>query len=138
LQRFPRPPGFSARDVADAYFAWLPRGMWPFVRVTPLAEPGCAFWFAGWPGPLLELSYDAASSDEDRAVYRITGGALCAVAARGRGLLEFRSVLGGEHVMALVSGFEPRLPWLVYKFSQALVHLAVMGAFGRHLARLGR
>lgn len=138
LQRFPMPPGLSARGVADAYFAWLPRGMWPFVRVTPLEESGCAFCLAGWPWPLLELTYDAARSDDDRAVYRISGGALCAPSARGKGLFELRSVLGGAHVMALVSGFEPRLPWLVYKFSQALVHLVVMKAFGRRLASLAR
>ena len=45
------------------------------------------------------------------------------------------NVLGGELVTALVSGFVPRLPWLVYKSTQAVVHLWVMKAFGRHLAQ---
>ncbi len=76
LQRFEKPRSMSARDVADAYFAWLPRGMRPFVRVTPLDVPGAAFWLAGWPRPLLELTLDEAASDADRAVYRISGGAL--------------------------------------------------------------
>ncbi len=133
LQRFVKPESMSARDVADAYFAWLPRGMRPFVRVTQLSVPGCAFWLAGFPHPLLELTLDGASSDETRAVFRVSGGWLSSPDARGRGTFEFRSVLGGDLVMALVSGFEPRLPWFIYKATQAIVHLWVMKAFGRRL-----
>ena len=135
LRRYAGPRSMSARDVADAYFAWLPRGMRPFVRVTPLEVPGAAFWLAGWPRPLLELTLDEAVSDAERAVYRISGGSLASCREADRGTFEFRSVLGGELVMALVSGFVPRLPWLLYKATQAVVHLWVMRAFGRHLAR---
>lgn len=135
LQRFDKPPSMSARDVADAYFDWLPKGMRPFVRVTRLDVPGAAFWLAGWPRPLLELTLDEAASDADRAVYRISGGSLASSTEAERGTFEFRSVLGGGLVMALVAGFVPRLPWLLYKATQAVVHLWVMRAFGRHLAR---
>jgi uncharacterized protein YbjT (DUF2867 family) len=134
LQRFRKPKTLSAREVARAYFEWLPRAMRPFIRVTPLALHGARFWLSVWPRPLLELTLDEAASDEQRAVYRISGGELASVHAEDAGTLEFRSVLGGELVTALVSGFVPRLPWLVYKSTQAVVHLWVMKAFGRHLA----
>ncbi len=133
LQRFPLPEGLTAQHVAEAYFRWLPRAMRPFIRVAPLAEPGCAFWIAGFPHALLELTLDAARSDADRAVYRISGGSLLARGGTGGGSLEFRAVLEGRYVMALVSNFEPRLPWFIYKATQALAHALVMWAFGRYL-----
>jgi len=135
LQRFTKPKTMSAREVANTYFSWLPSAMRPLIRVTPLAVHGASFWLAIWPRPLLELTLDQAASDETRTVYRISGGDLASAHAKDAGTLEFRSVLGGELATALVSGFVPRLPWLIYKFSQAVVHLWVMRAFGRHLAR---
>ena len=125
----------SARDVADAYFAWLPNALRPLIRVTPRATHGAALWLAIWPRPLLELTLDEAASDDTRTVYRISGGELASAQVADPGTLEFRSVLGGELVTALVSGFVPRLPWVVYKGTQAVVHLWVMRAFGRHLKR---
>jgi hypothetical protein len=54
----------------------------------------------------------------------------------GRGRLEFREVLGGEACLAAIHDFKPRLPWFIYKVTQALVHLWVMKQFARHLATL--
>ena len=135
LQCFTKPRAMSARDVADAYFAWLPNALRPLIRVTPRATHGAALWLAIWPRPLLELTLDEAASDDTRTVYRISGGELASAQVADPGTLEFRSVLGGELVTALVSGFVPRLPWVVYKGTQAVVHLWVMRAFGRHLKR---
>ena len=133
LQRLANPQHLRARDVANAYFDWLPKALRPLIRVTPLAAHGAAFWLAFWPRPMLELTLDEAASTESRTVYHISGGELASEKVADAGTLEFRSVLGGEMVMALVSGFVPRLPWVVYKFTQAVVYLWVMRAFGRHL-----
>ena len=65
---------------------------------------------------------------------RISGGLLRASASE-QGTFEFRSVLAGQFIMTLVSDFEPRLPWLLYKFTQAIAHGQVMRAFGRYLKR---
>lgn len=46
----------------------------------------------------------------------------------GRGALEFRAILGASAVIALVSDFEPRLPWYVYKLTQAV---------GRNILQVG-
>jgi hypothetical protein len=40
-------------------------------------------------------------------------------------------------VLCSVHGFAPRLPWPLYVATQAPLHLLVMRAFGRHLARGG-
>ena len=136
LQRLHRPGTLTAREVADTYFRWLPGWLRPFIRVTRTAS-GWALALVGVASPLLELSFDEARSDDDRAVFRISGGLLRARASE-QGTFEFRSVLAGKFVMTLVSGFEPRLPWLLYKFTQAIAHGQVMRAFGRHLKRMER
>jgi uncharacterized protein YbjT (DUF2867 family) len=134
LQRFPNPRGLSSHSIAELYFDWLPAALRPMLRVSPLPGGGCSFALAVGP-PLLELSLDREASEDDRTVYRITGGALVAPTSRGQGVLEFRCVLGGSEVTTLVSNFEPRLPWFIYKYTQAIAHLLVMRAFGRYLAR---
>ncbi len=136
LQRLHRPGALTARAVAETYFRWLPQWLRPFIRVTR-TESGWALGLAGVASPLLELSLDEARSDDDRVVFRISGGLLRASASE-QGTFEFRSVLGGRFVMTLVSDFEPRLPWLLYKFTQAIAHGQVMRAFGRHLNQLER
>jgi hypothetical protein len=134
LQRFANPHGLSSLAISQLYFEWLPAALRPLLRVTPLPGGGCSFSLA-WGPPLLELSLDREASEDDRTVYRITGGALVAPTSRGQGVLEFRCVLGGSEVTTLVSNFEPRLPWFIYKYTQAIAHLLVMRAFGRYLAR---
>lgn len=133
LQRLHRPGALTARAVADTYFHWLPRWLRPFIWVTRTAS-GWSLGLVGVASPLLELSLDEARSDDDRAVFRISGGLLRAGASE-QGTFEFRSVLAGQFVMTLVSDFEPRLPWLLYKFTQAIAHGQVMRAFGRYLNR---
>ncbi|MBK6517777.1 MAG: hypothetical protein IPG04_27570 [Polyangiaceae bacterium] len=135
LQRFPNAKRLRSRQLAELYFEWLPSALKPILRVIPLADGGCAISIAGWPRPLLELSLDGAASGEDRTVYRISGGDLVAPTSLGKGTLEFRTVLGGSELIALVSDFEPRLPWFIYSWTQAVLHLWVMRAFGRYLAR---
>lgn len=137
LQRFRNPRGLSASAIADEYFRWLPHAMRPFVRVRPLSTSGCSFHLVGWSRPLLELVRDEAASEPGRTIDRIAGGALVAPSGHGHGSLEFRHLLGGSEVTALVSGFEPRLPWPVYQATQAVAHLVIMRAFGRHLSRMG-
>ena len=65
-----------------------------------------------------------------------TGGALARIGFEPRGRLEFREVLSRRCLLAAVHDFRPRLPWRLYRATQAVAHLFVMRLFGRHLARL--
>ena len=96
----------------------------------------CRFYF--WPlrWPLLVLSFSPERSAPDRQLVYVTGGLLAKNVEGARPRLEFRSVLDGTYVIAAVHDFAPRLPWLLYRFTQALVHLLVMRGFGRHLAAM--
>jgi hypothetical protein len=112
---------------------WLPEGFRPFVRVE-VSGRTCRFYGPGFATPLLVLELAPLRSGHDRQLFYITGGLL--TSGRGRGRLEFREVLDRRYVIAAIHEFEPTLPWYVYRFSQAYVHLGVMWRFRRHLARV--
>ena len=50
-----------------------------------------------------------------------------------RGWLEFRSILDDNYIITAIHEFVPRLPWVIYKFTQAKAHLLVMKKFEKHL-----
>jgi hypothetical protein len=75
--------------------------------------------------------------DRDRQVFYITGGILARSDVDPPGRLEFRPVCDGKYVMAAIHGFSPALPWWFYNLTQAPIHLIVMKAFGRYLAKQG-
>ncbi|MFO0675755.1 MAG: NAD-dependent epimerase/dehydratase family protein [Polyangiaceae bacterium] len=135
VQRLPLPPGKSARWVAHEYTRWLPTFLAPFLRVEVDATESCRFFL--WPvrRPLLVLTYAPDRSADDRQLFYVTDGLLARQVPNTRPRLEFRSVLGGRFVLAAIHDFVPRLPWFIYVFTQALVHLLVMRRFGRHLER---
>ncbi len=136
VQRLPRPPGRSARFVAEEYVRWLPSATLPGLRCV---TDGPTVRFHVWPlkKPLLVLTLSCERSTEDRALFYIDGGLLARTDGARRGRFEMRITADGAHVLAAVHDFRPTLPWPIYNATQALVHLAVMKLFGRHLARLG-
>jgi len=135
VQRLPV-AGADMRAVAAEYVRWLGARFQPIVRTE--GDAGTC-WSARLGSPsgalLLRFEADAAVSAADRVVYSITGGRLAD--ARSVGRFEFRAVLGGSAVLCSVHGFAPRLAWPIYLATQAPLHLFVMRAFGRHLARRG-
>jgi len=134
VQRLGVAAGRDAAWVAEEYVRWLPSFMRPLLRVFVDEARTCRFYFAWFQTPLLVLTFAAERSAPDRQLFYVTGGLLAKTPVQGRPRLEFRSVLGGAFVLAAIHDFVPRLPWLVYKYTQALVHLFVMRSFGRHLA----
>lgn len=133
VQRLPLPRGRDAAWVAEEYMKWLPGGMRP-LRVDVDARRVCHFHVKGVRAPLLELAFSPERSTPDRQLFYITGGLLAAGGGRGR--LELREAPDRRTVITAIHDYHPRLPWFLYKNTQALVHLAVMHMFGRHLARL--
>lgn len=134
VQRLRVRPGLNATLVAAEYVAWLPRFMRPFLRVVVDDARVCRFYL--WPlrEPLLVLTFASDRSSPDRQLFYVTGGLLSGEPMASRPRLEFRTVLDGEYVLAAIHDFVPRLPWFIYKYTQARVHLLVMNAFARHLA----
>jgi uncharacterized protein YbjT (DUF2867 family) len=134
IQRLPLPRGWTAAQVAKSYFDWLPRGLGPWIHVRRASEDTWAFRLRGLPVDLLRLRDGGARSFEDRVLFWVTGGALVAADSPPTARLEFRQALDERTVLAAIHEFKPRLPWAVYKLTQAVAHLWVMRAFGRFLS----
>jgi uncharacterized protein YbjT (DUF2867 family) len=130
IQRLVLPPGKSAEWVANEYFKWLPTFFSSLVKVK-LIENKCIFYLVHPSLEILVLEKNLMRSSSDRQLLYVIGGMLAA--EQGRGRLEFREVLDRKYVMAGLHEFRPALPWFIYKWTQAVVHLIVMKAFAEHL-----
>ena len=125
----------SAREIASRYFGWLPHFMFPFIRIIQIDER-IDFRTLNFKHPLLSLRYSDKRSSLDRQLFYICGGMLAdqnEINKRGR--LEFRRTLNRHHVICAIHDFKPRLPWYIYKFTQAIVHLFVMKRFRDYLRK---
>jgi len=84
--------------------------------------------------PLLELTKEPVR-DRQMATYRINGGLFAKVEEDSRGRIEFRQIPGTQECIIAIHEFVPALPWILYKVTQANVHLLVMYLFKLHLLR---
>lgn len=134
VQRLPIPANTTAEYVAKEYLRWLPYFSSLLVVRTD-ARGWARFYLRFIPKPLLELELIPSRSGDDRQLFIVRGGLLANAKASPWGRLEFRTAVGQTHVLAAIHDFKPRLPWTLYRMTQAVVHLWVMKAFGRHLKR---
>ena len=130
IQRLVLPPGRNAEWVAKEYFRWLPFFFSTLVSVEVIGNK-CTFYLFHPSIKILILEKCEERSSPDRQLLYVVGGILSGVTDRGR--LEFREVLERRYVMAALHEFRPALPWFIYRWTQAIVHLIVMRAFGEHL-----
>ena len=130
IQRLVLPPGRNAEWVALEYFKWLPFFFSTLVTVK-VEGNYCTFYLIDPSVEILVLKKSIDRSSPDRQLLYVVGGLLSGKMDRGR--LEFREVLNRQYVMAALHEFRPALPWFIYRWSQAIVHLIVMKAFGEHL-----
>jgi uncharacterized protein YbjT (DUF2867 family) len=135
VQRIPLPAGRDAEWAAREYLRWLPRSALPLLRVAVDDDGTCRFSFAGMRRPLLVLTFAAERSRTDRQLFYVTGGLLARETRRGR--LEMRVTPDGDHLLTAIHEFEPRLPWWLYRLTQAHVHAWIMRRFGRHVLAAG-
>lgn len=138
VQRLPIPKNMNAKDVAEEYMKWLPKAFSPFI-VVKVEKEIIEFSLFHQRLVLLKLKYSNERSTPNRALFYIVGGELVHVNEKSR--FEFRETLpvnGKRFVLTAIHDFQPALPWPIYVVTQALVHLQVMRAFGRHLQKKSR
>jgi uncharacterized protein YbjT (DUF2867 family) len=138
IQRMPLPEGKTAAWVAERYFQWLPRFLYPWVVVERRGRDVWDLRLGFLRAPLLRLGFSPERSTPDRQLFYIKGGLLADPRQSAHARLEFREVLGGRACLAAVHEFRPRLPWPVYMYTQAVAHLWVMRRFRGYLRRTGR
>lgn len=134
VQRMPLPAGWDAPRVAEEYGKWLGRSSFSIIDVEK-ADDGTLRFKWRWPSvSLLELNpSDLTRHQQGRRVFYIRGGLLTRSREQPHGRFEFRVVDDGKAIIAAIHEYAPRLPWLIYQFTQAKLHLLVMQAFASHL-----
>ncbi len=133
VQRLHHPRGFNAADVAQEYFLWLPRFLFFLVRVE-VEGKRCSFHLLTRRILLLRLEKSEERSTPDRQLLYVRGG-LLASSRMARGRLEFREALHRRVILAALHDFIPALPWGIYRYTQALIHLWVMKSFDSYLRK---
>ena len=128
VQRIANPARKTAEWVAQSYPIWLSK---IFNKVIEAEEQNNLLKFKLLGLTLLQLEYIKNRSDKNRQLFYITGGYL--TKRTNRGWLEFRSILDDNYIITAIHEFVPRLPWVIYKFTQAKAHLLVMKKFEKHL-----
>ncbi len=129
VQRLPKPLGKDAAFVAQEYLRWLPQAL-SFLITEKTQGQRATFHLIGL-FCLLEFELSETRSSADRQLFYLKSGLLIKESHRGR--LEFRETTDGYSLLAAIHDYRPRLPWFVYKYTQALFHLWVMSRFRRHL-----
>lgn len=130
VQRLPLPLGKNAEWVKERYVAWLPQFLGPFIKVRREGDR-VVFSFLRENWVLLELTLNPERSGPDRQLLYLGKGWM--IARENVGRLEFRVVLNRQYLLAAIHDFTPSLPWYIYRFTQARLHLWVMRAFSRAL-----
>jgi len=131
VQRIANPSKKSSKWVAESYPIWLSK---MFGKIIDAEEKGKVIKFKLLGICLLQLEFVENRSDINRQLFYITGGFL--TKRTNRGWLEFRSILNGSYIITAIHEFVPRLPWFIYRFTQAKGHLYVMKKFEKHLSKL--
>ena len=131
VQRIANPSKRTVKFVSRIYPIWLTK---TFASLVNANFDGKYVKFSFFKITLLELKVIKSRSDEKRQLFFISGGVL--VKRNDLGWLEFRSVLNNEYLIAAIHEYVPRLPWILYKFTQAKVHLIVMKQFEKFLFKI--
>jgi nucleoside-diphosphate-sugar epimerase len=131
VQRIINPSKKTPQFFARIYPIWLTKQFASIVKAN-FDGKYVKFYFLGIL--LLELKVIKSRSDEKRQLFFITGGVL--VKRSDLGWLEFRSVLKNNYLVAAIHEYVPRLPWFIYKYTQAKVHLLVMKQFEKFLIKI--
>ena len=139
VQRLPLPADWDADATAEEYGRWLTRRYRGLLRVDRGEEGdegAVRFFVAGLRVPLLVLTPTPFTDSAGlRRAFYITGG-LLAKNVDPPGRLEFRAIPGLGCQIAAIHGYAPRLPWPVYRLTQARIHLHIMRAFAAYLRRI--
>jgi len=126
VQRLTVPDGRDAPWLLDAYLDWLD-GL-PGVRVERGPSELC-FHVSG----VRALRFGAGQLSPTRAWLPLVGGRLASNHPQDPGSLELRLLPGGREALIAVHHYRPRLPWTLYRASQAQAHLLAVAGFARFL-----
>ncbi len=130
----PLPVGWNSQQVAREYSEWLTRKFVGIIRAKIRDDGKIRFYLLG-KILLLELTQTPYTfSNLRRCAFYISGG-LLVKGVEPKGRFEFRLFPENNCLIAAIHGYAPILPWWIYSYTQAILHLRVMRSFARHLQR---
>ena len=124
VQRAPLPPGWTVENVAWYYFGWLDEIIYDFVN-TKIENNTISIYVLDKPKPVLELKFNDELSEDDIVLFEITGGSLKKRSTNKAQRFEFRKLPARDEFIMALHDFEPSLPWLVFKMTQAPIQALV-------------
>ena len=124
VQRAPLPPGWTVENVAWYYFGWLDEIIYDFVN-TKIENNTISIYVLDKPKPVLELKFNDELSEDDIVLFEITGGSLKKRSTNIAQRFEFRKLPDRDEFIMALHDFEPSLPWLVFKMTQAPIQALV-------------
>lgn len=124
VQRAPLPPGWTVENVAWYYFGWLDEIIYDFVN-TKIDNNTISIYVLDKPKPVLELKFNDELSEDDIVLFEITGGSLKKRSTNKAQRFEFRKLPDRDEFIMALHDFEPSLPWLVFKMTQAPIQALV-------------
>ena len=130
IQRIYNPKKYDTKVVAKYYPIWLSK---IFAGIINSNFDGQFLRFYVLNTILLELKLIDDRSSKNRQLYYITGGIL--TKRKDLGWLEFRSILDNEFIITAIHEYVPKLPWFLYKLTQAKIHLYVMNKFEKEISK---
>ena len=122
----------DVKEVTDVYFRWLDNFFKPIIKVEHSGDFYTVKFFL-IKRPLLVFEYSKSRSFPGRELYYIRSGLLAGKSSRAR--IEFRNIYNGLYKIIAIHDYHPSLPWYLYKYTQAFIHLFVMRSFGKFLIR---
>lgn len=133
VQRLPLPEGKNAVWVALHYVEWLSTLLKPIISVEIDGDYNCKLFAILFKKPMMEFTYSEERSTPNRALFYISGGILAKMTGKTGGRLEFRHIPRTNDFLVAIHDYTPSLPWFIYIFTQAKVHLWVMRRFKKNL-----
>jgi len=133
VQRMLVPPGKTAKWLAEQYTQWLSASFKGLIKVINIDQHRVQFKTVFGGLVLIELLFDETMSDNNRVLFRVSGGML--VDQRSNGKFEFR-ILNDDVALIALHNFTPKLPWWIYRWSQAPFHARTMKRFGKYVSTL--
>ncbi len=133
IQRVVLPDNTDAAWAARYYLDWLGSLLKLPLRIDHDGGDRHRICLRAGSLPILELTCLPHQSNPQHTILRISGGVLAKQQDAYEGRLEFLQLPGTRECIIAIHDYLPSLPWVLYKHTQALVHLWVMAAFRRHL-----
>lgn len=137
ITRFKIPEGYSIKDVTIEYAKFINNITLHLVKGT-INEREFNMNLPFINKFILKMERDEADSTEDMVVYKIVGGYLAHSNDGGNARFEFRRIRNTNEGITALQEYEPTLPWVVYKLTQAKAHKTVMNIFKNKMARLAQ